>query len=259
MRQRRVCLWIICSAEALLNVVRFLVAMIASMGFLTLSVAAAQFQNSMTQNRERTAENGISAGLQLARGDESATTSAAASVQAVSPSEVVARLQEALLEVMKKGAQLDYTGRYEKLAPIIKETHDLPAIARVGVGQYWDRLGAAQRGFIDTFTQLSIAAYASQFDSFSGQQFKWLGEDRLDEDTALVRTLLIQPDDEDIRLDYMLRHRDDRWHIVNVSYDGISDLALKRSEYTSVIRRDGVAALLAKMQSQLATYEKVEE
>ncbi len=220
------------------------------------SVAVAQLENPSAQGLERVPENGESA--LLSQGDAAEITAAAAGARAVSPSEVVERLQGALLEVMKKSAQLDYADRYGKLAPIVKATHDLPAIARVAVGQYWDQLGVAQREFVDTFTRLSIAAYASQFSSFSGEQFKRLAEDRLDADTTLVRTLLIQPDGEDIHLDYMLRRSDGRWRIANITYEGISDLALKRAEYTSVIRRDGVAALLAKMQSQLTEYEKTE-
>jgi phospholipid transport system substrate-binding protein len=212
----------------------------------------------MAQNRARIAENDASIGLQLTQGDGSAPPKTAQNTQTANSSAVVARLQGALLEVMKKGAQLDYAGRYEKLAPIIKETHDLSAIARVAVGQYWDHLDAAQGEFVDLFTRLSIAAYASQFERFSGEQFKQLGEDRLDEDTVLVRTALIQPNGEETHLDYMLRRSDGQWRIVNISYDGISDLALKRAEYTSVMRRDGAAALLAKMQSQLAKYEKYE-
>jgi phospholipid transport system substrate-binding protein len=232
--------------------------MMVSLGFLTLFVAVAQSQNSATQGHERVTENGVSAWLQLAQGNDSATPKTAQNTQSASPSAVVARLQGALLEVIQEGAQLDYAGRYENLTPIIKETHDLSAIARVAVGQYWDQLGAAQGEFVDLFTRLSIAAYASQFESFSGEQFKRLGEDRLDEDTALVRTVLIQPNGEETHLDYLLRRSDGRWRIVNISYDGISDLALKRAEYTSVIRRDGIAALLAKMQSQLAKYEGTE-
>ena len=44
--------------------------------------------------------------------------------------------------------------------------------------------------------------------------------------------------------------------IINIIHDGISDLALKRAQYTSIIDRDGFPALLAKLVEKIAMYEE---
>jgi len=41
---------------------------------------------------------------------------------------------------------------------------------------------------------------------------------------------------------------------MNIIADGVSDLALKRSEYTSVLSREGFDALIAKMNEKIESY-----
>ncbi|MBL8528930.1 MAG: ABC transporter substrate-binding protein, partial [Burkholderiales bacterium] len=44
--------------------------------------------------------------------------------------------------------------------------------------------------------------------------------------------------------------------IVNIVADGISDLALKRAQYTSIMEREGFDSLLAKLSQKIADYAK---
>jgi phospholipid transport system substrate-binding protein len=53
-----------------------------------------------------------------------------------------------------------------------------------------------------------------------------------------------------------MRKIDGRWRIINIIADGVSDLALERAEYSSVIRRYGFNALLAKLKERIAGYAR---
>ncbi|MBM4201241.1 MAG: hypothetical protein FJ189_08135, partial [Gammaproteobacteria bacterium] len=44
--------------------------------------------------------------------------------------------------------------------------------------------------------------------------------------------------------------------IINIIVDGISDLALKKAQYTSVIDREGFDKLLDKLQTKISDYAK---
>ena len=60
-----------------------------------------------------------------------------------------------------------------------------------------------------------------------------------------VKTRLVRPDDEDVTLDYRLRKTDTGWRIIDVYANGtISELALRRSEYSALLRREGFASLI---------------
>lgn len=172
-----------------------------------------------------------------------------------SPADVVGRLQATLLEVMQEAGRLGYRGRFDRLAPAIRDSHDLAGIARLTVGRFWNDWDRnQQQTFLDTFAELSIASYASQLNGYAGETFQILSTEQPEQDTALVRTRLVQPGAESRRLDYSLRRTEAGWRIVNITYDGISDLALKRSEYTSILRREGFAALLARLKDKIAGY-----
>ena len=81
-----------------------------------------------------------------------------------------------------------------------------------------------------------------------GQRFETLGEEEAAHNTRVVRTKLVLPDDDDVQLNYRLRQTDAGWQIVDVYLNGtVSELALRRSEYSSVLKRDGFETLVASL------------
>jgi len=171
-----------------------------------------------------------------------------------SPKDTVERLHATLLDTMQQADKLGYPGRVEKLAPILKELFDFPTIARLVTGRHWPKIPDASRTrFIDVFSRLSAATYADNFKSFGGERF----ETRATEDkksAQLVKTALVKPDGKEVSLNYLLARKGDLWRIVNVVADGVSDLSLKRAEYTAVIGTEGIDALIAKLEAKVASY-----
>jgi phospholipid transport system substrate-binding protein len=173
------------------------------------------------------------------------------------PVEVVDKFHGSLLDTMKKGGELGYSGRYKTLEPVINSVFDFPAISRLVVGRYWKDLSESQRtSFIGTFTKLSIATYASRFDSFSNEEFKQVAEDKLKKERMLIKTELKKSDGEKVRLDYVLQQKDKQWLIVNVIADGVSDLSLKRADYSAILKEKGYDALLAMLNDKITQFEK---
>jgi phospholipid transport system substrate-binding protein len=175
--------------------------------------------------------------------------------QQEAPVAVIQEFQDELIAVMKKGEELGFRGRYERLVPIVQQSHDLPAIAQIAVGSYWTGLDAGQRErLIDTFSELSIATYADRFDSYAGETFQIQGSEELSPHVAGVHSVLRKSDGEEVRFDYMLNERDGQWRIVNIVADGVSDLALKRSEYSRILATDGFQALIEDLQEKIDAY-----
>ena len=161
----------------------------------------------------------------------------------------VERLHEALLGVMKDATTLGYDGRYARLEPAIRELFDLPFMAEKSVGRHWKAATEQnQRELVDTFSRFTVANFAGRFDGFSGQSFRTLGVEPSTHGTVLVRTHLDEPGDEGVALDYRLRAVDGSWRIVDIYLNGtVSELALRRSEYSALIQREGFQALLVKL------------
>ena len=145
---------------------------------------------------------------------------------------VIERFQQDLLAIMKEAEALGFEDRYARFETVVRESHDLPAIAALAVGRKWKGLDDTQkRALLDAFGQLSIATYASRFDGYSGERFEIRDSTEDDKGRMLVSTRLLRPEDDPVQLDYVLHMRGGRWQIVNIIAEGVSDLALKRSQY----------------------------
>ncbi len=169
------------------------------------------------------------------------------------PGEVVAGLNETLLSVMRDAKSLGFQGRYDRLAPVLNEAFNFQVMAGISAGRHWRGLSPAQqRQLVASFGRMSIGTFASRFDGFSGERFEVLGEEPGPRKTVLVRNKLIKTGGETIEINYLTKRYDGRWRVVDVYLDSIySELATKRSEYSSVLAKEGLDGLLARLDAKL--------
>lgn len=176
------------------------------------------------------------------------------------PEDVIDHLQSGLIETMKVGHEILFPGRYERLEPIILETHKIPYLARLTIGRHWRKIGDEEREqFLDSFSKFIISTYASRFKKFKGERFEPVKERELRKGRILLVTDLYKGNGDTLRFNYVLSRFDDKWQIINVIVKGISDVALKRAEFTSIIERDGFPALLSHIEEKVAEIRKTHE
>ena len=169
--------------------------------------------------------------------------------------QVVKDFQSVLIDVMQQGDKLNFEQRFEILKPAVLKSHDLPKITRIVVSKEWQTLTTEQKKeLIRKFSTLSISSYAHYFNSFSGQSFKVESAKQLSPGQIYVHTFLVLPDDKDVSMDYLLKKTGDEWRIINIITNGVSDLALKRSEYVAVIQKSGFDALLAELSVKIERF-----
>ena len=171
-------------------------------------------------------------------------------------SAIVERLNDTLIEVMQNAGRLGYKGRFDTLAPVLVESFNFPAMTRISLGKHWRTLDDAQKKEVTKiFARLSVATFASRFNGYSGESFRVLGEAEQRNEAILVRNELVQRSGKTVALNYILRPFDGRLRIIDVYLDAkYSELALKRSEYTTVIERDGFSGLVAAMEGKIEQY-----
>lgn len=168
------------------------------------------------------------------------TAAAAASPQA----DVVGRFNQSLLGLLE--SDQDFDGRFAQIEPVVEQTFDLPFMASKVIGRGWKQLTPEQQAeWLATFTRLTASNYAGRFVGEKGPSFETISEEDGSHGTKVVRTKLIQPDDDDVELTYRLRETPDGWKVIDCYLNGtVSEIALRRSEYGSVLRRDGFEALV---------------
>ena len=156
----------------------------------------------------------------------------------------VQTLTAALQQSMKSGAAM--AERYRLLEPVVEQVFALPLVTRLAVGPEWTSFSPdQQKALVAAFTRFTVANYAHSFHSFDGQKFE------IDDNVAtrgaekLVRTRIIPLRDTPTTLLYRMREVDGNWKIIDVYSDGVSSLALRRSDFAAAIARGGAPELLA--------------
>ena len=98
-----------------------------------------------------------------------------------------------------------------------------------------------------------LATYANRFDDYSGEKFEVLPEATPASGGVIVQTRLVKGNGEPVTLNYLMRQSGDKWQIIDVFLSGtISELATRRSEFTSILRRDGPDGLLQVLDKRVA-------
>ncbi|MBV8454112.1 MAG: ABC transporter substrate-binding protein [Deltaproteobacteria bacterium] len=184
-------------------------------------------------------------GLSLALAFTSGVLAVRAQALPVDAQSNVQGFYDVLLSTMKNGRVLGQSERYARLAPVVAQVFDVPYMTRLAVGPAWASLSPAQQQqLVDAFRHYIAATYADRFDSYSGEQLQVTGEQPYQAD-VIVKTKIIKADGEDTTLNYLMRQNQGTWQIADVYLDGtISQLAVQRSEFSSILRREGVDGLV---------------
>jgi phospholipid transport system substrate-binding protein len=176
----------------------------------------------------------------------------------VSPQATVEAFHDALIEVMKQAESLSVKERYAKLEPAVTSAFNFPVMIRIIAGSRWKKNSAEdQAALTKAFERVSVGTYAFRFKGYSGQKFETLGIEPGPKGTTMVKTHIASPDDTPTKLHYIMRQFDKDWRIIDVLLDGgISELAVRASEYRSLLRSggaEGLAAALNKKADQLVS------
>ncbi len=173
--------------------------------------------------------------------------------QGQSPTAVVEGFHAALIDIMRNAQRLGVRGRLQRIAPVMGQAFNLPAMTRIAVGPPWSGFSPAQQqALVQAFSDWSVATYANRFDGFGGESFETLGENEVGRD-RMVRTRLNRPREEAVQLNYLMRNADGGWRVVDVYLTGtISELASRRAEFTNVLREGGPERLVAELQQRTA-------
>src|ERR1700751_789077 len=165
---------------------------------------------------------------------------------AAGPQDNVRGFYATLLATMKDGRTLGQSGRYGRVAPVVDRVFDVPAMTRLAVGPAWATPSPAQQQqLVEAFRHYIAATYADRFDSYSGQQLQVNGERPYNAD-VIVQTKIVKSNGDTTSLDYLMRQNQGSWQISDVYLDGtISQVAIQRSEFHSILRREGVDGLVA--------------
>jgi phospholipid transport system substrate-binding protein len=165
---------------------------------------------------------------------------------AATPEATIRSFYATLLQTMKQGPALGEKGRYSRLAPVIRSSFDLRAMAHMAVGLSWARFSPTQREQVtDAFARYTIATYADNFSSYAGESFV-VTRARQTPYGTIVDSRIVKSNGEPVSIDYLMHQNGDDWHVADVYLTGtVSQVATLRAQFTAVLAEQGVQGLVA--------------
>ena len=163
-------------------------------------------------------------------------------------------LYDTLLDTMKNGRTLGESGRFAKLAPVIRRSFDVASMARLSVGPSWSGLSEAQRQEVtESYGRYISAIYADRFDSYNGQKLEVTGE-QPSPFGLRVKSRIIKSNGEPVEVDYVMRQNGESWLIADIYLDSaISEVATRRSEFAAILKTQGIDGLIAALNRKADT------
>src|SRR5208283_4090084 len=174
---------------------------------------------------------------------------------AQTPNESVAKIEayyQQLMPTIQQAARLSVVERDRRFTPVLTAVFDIPTMTRLAVGPSWRDFSAQQQAAVrDSFVRFIVADYASQIKDYSGERFV------VDPQTTpeargggeIVKTKLLQSNGRTVSINYLVRGG----RVVDIYLNGtISDLALRRDEFASIIASGGAEGLIRKLQERTA-------
>ncbi|HYM01297.1 MAG TPA: ABC transporter substrate-binding protein [Stellaceae bacterium] len=135
--------------------------------------------------------------------------------------------------------------REDRLREIVTASFDVPTISRFVLGRYWATATPAERkDFTRLFEHYQVHIYATLFAQYPDSKVKMKGERPEANNRTLVRSEIAwRGSQQPAKVDWWVKKTDDRFKIIDVSVDGISQLVTLRDEFSSVIQQhDGQVA-----------------
>lgn len=141
----------------------------------------------------------------------------------------------------------------EQIQGLIRESVDLDTIGRSSLGSAWQRATDGQRReYQEVFATWAANTYAERLGANRGGSLSVLSAVPNAAD-AYVRTRITRADGRSSILDLRVRDSAGGMRIVDAEVDGISMDVTQRDEFASVVRRQGLDALIASLRAQVAT------
>jgi phospholipid transport system substrate-binding protein len=141
-----------------------------------------------------------------------------------------------------------------KLAPVVLRVFDIPYMTQLAIGTAWATLPDQQRQQVmQAFERYVTSVYAKRFDKYPGERLEVIGEQPTAYGT-IVKTQIIKAGGEPVTLNYLMVNTSGGPQIGDVYLSGtISELAARRTDFSSTLRTQGVPGLITALNKKALT------
>ncbi len=139
--------------------------------------------------------------------------------------------------------------RESQFRTLLQDKFDVPLITRLVVGRHWRHATDTQKqAFMLVFEEHIVKIYTSQLGVYNDEIVAIRNvASRTERDTIVGTEVMRSSSDAPLQLDWLVREEAGAYRVIDIAAEGVSLMTTKRSEFSSVIQRDGLDGLIEKL------------
>lgn len=167
-----------------------------------------------------------------------------------SPAMVV---KEGVTEVvsMVQDKSLEQGVRRDMMRTSIANRFDFNTMSRSILARNWKKADAEQqRRFVVLLRTLLEDTYMTAIESYTSEQINF-GDEKIKGKKAVVNVSILLTSGAEAPLLFKLRNKGGDWFVYDVVIEGVSLVSTFRSNFSSIVKRDGVDGLLERLEQKM--------
>ena len=138
--------------------------------------------------------------------------------------------------------------RRAKFRMLLKEGFNIDFLSKLILGRHRNSATPEQiETYNELFTPFMVNTFASRLGNYSNEEFKVNQAAPAGRRDIFVRTDILRPNAESIKIDWRVRDTGSDFKIVDVKMEGISMAITQRDEFSQIISQKGMDGLLQKL------------
>jgi phospholipid transport system substrate-binding protein len=165
---------------------------------------------------------------------------------------LIEKLSAEVLAILSDQAITDRQ-KFDALVKLLDGPIDLDLVARLILGRHWRTADDAKRQeYLVLFRDYALANLAAKLHLYRGQSFEVTGARVVSDQDALVTSRILNDGEPPLQVDWRLRGRDGAAPVtIDLIVEGVSLIVTLRSEFGSVIERQGFDGLLVELRQRI--------
>jgi phospholipid transport system substrate-binding protein len=182
----------------------------------------------------------------------------AAAMTNTSPAEAQRFIQTLGDEAVKalSDKSIPLSQREAGIRDLLHKNFDIETIGRFVLSKYWRTITADQQAeYMSVFSEYVLRTYARRLGAYGNEKFHITSSKPLGSRDAIVLTeITAQAGGQPITAGWRVRDRDSSYKIIDVMVEGVSMAAAQRSEFESIIQKQGITGLIEILRAKVSTF-----
>lgn len=164
----------------------------------------------------------------------------------------IAKLGDEAISIISN-SELSEDKKKSQFSSLLDNYFDVKTIGRFAMGRHWRDATEEQRDeYLKLFKEMVLDVYSKRFSDYTNEKLEVLKAEKInDRDTIVKSQVVFGNNRPPLVLDWRVRDKQGQSRIIDLSVEGVSMSVTQRSDFSSIIQRNGeVEALLSELRKR---------